>query len=341
MEMMTNHRKGMIPIADIHVVMTTVNYNEQQLAQLREAFAPAEFIALRRGDEAGIAAALERADVAVLASDLDERFLQAPRLRWIHCDHAGLNKSARPEVFERGLVVTSSAGRSGPALADHALFFMLALAFQYPAFYEAQRQHRWGVPGQEKLRGLYGQTLGIVGMGNIGTELAVRAKACGMRVHGYRRRDAEPPAGVDRLYCAERGDSLDPLLQESDYLVLAVPLSDATHHLIGERELALMKPTAGLINMARGAVIDEAALLAALREGRLAGAGLDTFSQEPLPADHPLWEAPRTLLTPHFTPPVPDRTERSIAIIRENVQRYRAGEPMRNVLTEADVYTRE
>lgn len=324
----------------IDVVLVTVVYQGAHLERLRQAFAPAEWLHLRRNDAAGIAVALERADVAVLAGDLDERFLRAPRLRWVHCDHAGLNRSARPEVFERGLLVTSSAGRSSPALAEHALFFMLALAYNFPAFYEAQRAHRWGVRGQEGMRALYGRTVGIVGVGHTGMELAVRAKACGMRVLGYRRRATAPPPGVDRLYSAGRGDSLDDLLRESDFVVLAVPLSDATYHLIGARELALMKPTAYLVNMARGPIVDEAALLAALYEGRLAGAGLDTFAQEPLPLDSPLWDAPRTLITPHVTPQVPDRTGRSVHIICENVRRYRAGEPLLNLLTPEDVYTR-
>jgi phosphoglycerate dehydrogenase-like enzyme len=282
---------------------------------------------------------LQRADVAVLAGDLDERYLDAPRLRWIHCDHAGLNRSARPEVFARGLLVTSSAGRSSPVLAEHAILFMLALAYRLTAFLEAQREHRWGVPDQDSLRGLYGRTVGIVGLGNTGAELATRCRAMGMRVLGYRRRDVAVP-GVDRLWSAEAGDTLDGLLAESDFVVLAVPLSDATHHLIGERELGLMRPTAVLVNMARGAVIDEAALLRALRQGRIAGAGLDTFAQEPLPATSELWDAPNTLITPHVTPQVPDRTGRSLEIIVENVRRYRAGESLLNQLRPEDVYTR-
>jgi phosphoglycerate dehydrogenase-like enzyme len=324
----------------IDVVLATVPYRGPHLERLRAAFAPAELVLTRRDDRPGIAAALQRADVAVLAGDLDERFLDAPRLRWVHCDHAGLNRSARPEVFARGLLVTSSAGRSSPVLAEHATLFMLALAYAFPAFYEAQRAHRWGVPAQDELRGLFGRTVGIVGLGHTGTELAVRAKAFGMRVLGYRRRATEPPPGVDVLSCADRGESLDGLLGESDFVVLAVPLSDATYHLIGARELALMKPSAYLINMARGAVVDEEALLAALRGGALAGAGLDTFVQEPLPAESPLWDAPRTLITPHVTPQVPDRTARSLDVIEQNARRYRAGEPLLNLLRAEDVYTR-
>jgi phosphoglycerate dehydrogenase-like enzyme len=243
-------------------------------------------------------------------------------------------------VFEKGLLVSSSAGRSSPVLAEHAILFMLALAYNFTGFYEAQKAHRWGIPGQDQLRGLFGRTIGIVGLGNTGTELAVRAKALGMRVLGYRRRATEPPAGVDRLYATERGEPLDELLTESDFVVLAVPLSDATHHLIGERELRLMKPAARLVNMARGAVIDEAALLRALREGWIAGAGLDTFAQEPLPPDSPLWDAPNVLITPHTTPQVPDRTGRSLDIIEENARRYRAGQPLLNQLMPEDVYTK-
>jgi phosphoglycerate dehydrogenase-like enzyme len=325
---------------DISCVLATVSYTGSHLTRLRAAFAPAELLQVRRDDAAGIAAALERADVAVLAGDLDERFLRAPMLRWIHCDHAGLNRSARPEVFARGLLVTSSAGRSSPVLAEHAILFMLALAYRLPAFLDAQRRHQWGIPDQDRLRGLYGRTVGIVGLGHTGTELALRCKALGMRVLGYRRGAAPPPPGVDVVYCAARGETIEPLLRQSDFVVLAVPLSDATHHLIGARELEQLKPGAYLVNMARGAVIDEDALLAALRSGRLAGAGLDTFAQEPLPPDSPLWDAPNVLITPHTTPQVPDRTGRSLDIIEENVRRYRAGQTMLNLLRPEDVYTK-
>jgi phosphoglycerate dehydrogenase-like enzyme len=123
-------------------------------------------------------------------------------------------------------------------------------------------------------------------------------------------------------------------------VVLAVPLSDATHHLIGPPQLAQMRPGAFLVNMARGPVVDEAALLAALRGGRLAGAGLDAFAREPLPADSPLWEAPNVLITPHVTPQVPDRTGRFLDLIAENARRYRAGEPLLNLLQPEDVYTK-
>jgi phosphoglycerate dehydrogenase-like enzyme len=321
---------------DIKTVLLTVRWADEYVERLREHLTGAEII--RTQDAAEVERALARADVAILSGDLDDRYADAPNLRWVHCDHAGLNKSARPWVFERGLLVTSSSGRSAPALAEHAILFMLLFSYRFPAFLEAQRRHQWGIPGQDQLRGLIGRTVGIVGLGNTGQELAARAQALKMRVLGYRRR-AEPVSGVDRLYAAERGDSLDDLLRESDFVVLATPLSDATHHLIGARELGLMKRSAVLVNMARGGVVDEAALLAALREGQIAGAGLDTFAVEPLPPDSPLWDAPNVLITPHTTPQVPDRTGRSLGMIAENIRRYRAGERMLNLLTPDDVYT--
>lgn len=325
---------------EIGCALVTLRYESERIERIKEACAAEEFVEAASRDEGAIDLALQRADVALLASDLDDRFLHAPRLQWVHCDHAGLNTSARPEVFARGLLVTSSAGRSSPVLAEHAIFFMLALAYDFPAFYQAQRAHKWGVEGQDRLRGLLGQTLGIVGMGHTGTDLAVRAKALGMRVLGYRRRATETPEGVDVMYCAERGDRLDPLLAESDFVVLAVPLSDGTYHMIGSRELGLMKPTARLINMARGAVIDESALIEAMQAHRIAGAGLDTAAREPLPPDSPLWDLPNTLITPHVTPQVPDRTGRSLDIILENIRRYRAEEPLLNLLGAEDVYTK-
>jgi phosphoglycerate dehydrogenase-like enzyme len=176
-------------------------------------------------------------------------------------------------------------------------------------------------------------------MGNTGKEVAVRAKAFGMKVLGYRRRSSEVPPGVDKLFSADSGDGLDALLRESDFVVLALGLSDKTHHMIGERELELIGSKGYLINMARGPVVDEAALEKALYAGTIAGAGLDTFAVEPLPQGSPLWDAPNTLITPHVTPAVPDRTARSLEIIVENIRRFGACEPMLNQLASEDLYT--
>jgi len=321
-------------------VITTVRFTGHHWERLAQALAGARILRFESPDDPQFHAALAEADVAILAADPDERILRAPRLRWIHVDHAGLNKAARPEAFRPGLAVTGSAGRSAPVLAEHAMFFALALAYEYPAFLDAQRAHRWGVPGQDKLRGLFGRTMGIIGLGHTGQELAMRAKAFGMRVIAYRRRATAQPPGVDHLLSADAGDSLNPLLDQSDFVVLALGLSDATHNLIGARELERIGPSGYLINMARGAIVDEVALIDALKEGRIAGAASDAFAVEPLPADSPLWDAPRLLITPHVTPAVPDRAAGSLDIICENIRRFRAGEPLQNLLTREDLYTR-
>lgn len=320
-------------------VLTTLQYAGAHWDRLVQALAGADIRRFASADEPGFDAALAGADVAILAKDPDLRILTAPRLRWIHVDHAGLNRAARPEAFREGLVITGSAGRSAPVLAEHALFFALALAYRYPAFLDAQRKRQWGIEGQEDLRGLYGRTMGIVGLGNTGCELALRAQAFGMRVLGYRRREGPPPPGVDMIYSADAGQGLDALLEQSDFVVLALGLSDRTHHLIGRRELALIGPCGYLVNMARGPVVDERALIEALQSSAIAGAGLDTFEVEPLPAESPLWDAPNTLITPHVTPKVPDRTGRSLEIILENIRRFGAGEEMLNRLRPEDRYS--
>lgn len=321
-------------------VLTTLAYQGAHWNGLAAALEGAEVLRFDGPDAPGFDAAVARADVAILRKDPEPSVLAAPRLRWIHIDHAGLNRAARPEAFREGLVITGSSGRSSPVLAEHALFFALALAYRYPTFLDAQRAHRWGIEGQDDLRGLYGRTMGIIGLGNTGTELAVRAKSFGMRVLGYRRRATAVPPGVDELFSADSGNGLDALLERSDFVVLCLGLSDKTHHLIGKRELGLIGPQGYLINMARGPVVDEAALIEALQQGVIAGAGLDTFEVEPLPEASALWDAPNTLITPHVTPAVPDRTQRSLDIICENIRRFKASEPLLNVLTREDQYTR-
>lgn len=322
-------------------VSSDLPFDGDQWACLKMALAPGRMIKVDTGDDAAVAAALEVAEIAILKGDLDERFLNAPRLRWIHCDHAGLTRSARPEVFEKGLIVTGSAGRSGPALAEHVMMFSLLLCSRYPDFYEAQKRHEWRrVPEMADLRALYGRTMGIIGMGHTGQALAVRAKAFNMRVLGYRRRNAPAPDGVDRMYCSDLGEGIDEILEQADVIALVVNLSDATHHLIGAEQLARMKRSAVLVNLSRGAVIDQDALIAALRDGRIAGAGLDVTTPEPLPADHPLWDTPNLLITPHFTAALPDRSERSLNMIIDNLHRYRAGHEMLNRISEEDLWSK-
>jgi phosphoglycerate dehydrogenase-like enzyme len=280
--------------------------------------------------------AASQAEIAILASDRVLSRLSLPRLRWLHCDQAGLGHAAAPDLVDR-VIVTGSAGRSAAALAEHAIMFALLLTWRYPQFYEAQKRREWlRDAGMQDLTPLAGRTLGIVGLGHTGRALAERAAVLGMKVLGYRRRDLPSPPGVAQVYAADLGGTLDPLLAQSDVVALTLSLSDATRGLIGARELGLMKPTSILISLSRGEVVDQDALLAALESGGIAGAGLDVTTPEPLPPDHPLWAAPNTLITPHFTPVSPDRAARSVDIIVENISRYRRGAALLNRLHSED-----
>lgn len=326
-------------MAELHRVLVTVPFPERKMQQLQHTLSPAEILYVDRKDQEGIRKALREVDAAIILGDVNDLILTGKHLRWVHCDLSGLTHSARQEIFDRGIRVTGSAGRTAPALSEHAILFMLALAYDIPGLLDCQRKHQWGgIPGYQDRRGLIGHTAGIVGVGHTGAVLARYLKTMGMTTLGYRRQD-EAVDGIDEMYCADRGDSLEPLLTRSDYLILTVQLSDATYHMIGEKELQMMKPSAYLINMCRGSVVDEAALVRALNKGVIAGAGVDTTEIEPLPDDSPLWDAKNVLITPHTTPTVPDRLQNSLDIICENIRRYRADQPLLNQLTIRDLYT--
>jgi phosphoglycerate dehydrogenase-like enzyme len=325
---------------EIRSVLITVPFPDQDLAELKKEFAPAEVTVTRPNDAEGIAKALESVDVAVHVWEIDDRFIAAPNLRWVHCDRAGLTKSARPEVFEKGLLVTGSAGRSAPALAQHAFFFALNLAFDARGLAEKQASHEWGgIPGYHDRLALHGQTLGVVGLGSTGREIVRLGRAFGMRIVGYTRSANVPDALVDHLLVAQSGDDIGELISQSDVIMIAAPLTDDTFHLFNEQRISSMKPSAVLINVARGQLIDHEALVAALTENRIAGAGLDVTHPEPLPTDSPLWDLPNVIITPHVSPKLVDRTQRSVQMIVENARRYRAGEPMMNQLRPEDLFS--
>lgn len=309
--------------------------------RLAHAIGSGDLVVAPRGDADATERALASVEIAILAGDLDARHLAAPHLRWVHCDQAGLERSAHPDVFRRGLRVTGSAGRSAESIAEHVLLFALLLASHYPVLYEAQRRRAWLDPaelgGAHPLRG---RTMGIVGLGHTGTAVARLATAFGMHVVGYRRRLLDPPPSVARVWSMEAGDDLRDLLRVTDVLVLAASLTDITYRLIDAPALAHLRPNAVVINVARGGILDQDALIAALQEGRLAGAGLDVTDPEPLPPESPLWTAPNAWITPHFTAAAPDRADRSLDIVLENLRRYDSGEPLLNELVPSDAWSR-
>lgn len=324
----------------IDKVLCTLPFSDDDLSQVERIFAPSEVVFCPEDDDHTIRKALGEVDVAVVAGDIDDRFLRAPNLRWVHCGHSGLAKSARPEVFDKGLLVTGSAGRSAAALAQHAFYFALALTFDARRLFECQANHVWrGIPDYENKFGLAGKTLGIVGFGHTGREMAALGKAFQMRVVAYNRSARAEAENVDQMLCAEWGDEISQLIDASDVIMLATQLTDDTYHLFSTEEFSRMRDSAFIVNMARGPVIDEEALVSALENGQIAGAGLDVFTEEPLPGSSPLWDTPNVIITPHQTPKLPDRTQRMIDTLAENIHRYRSGRPLLNTLTRSDIYT--
>lgn len=325
----------------IKKVVATVWYNKKNMYDLRRVFPDAEFCYVDFFDKEKLEKEVKDADVAILMGDVDPCLLGENALKWIHCDHAGLNGSARPEVFARGIPVTGAAGRSAPVLAEHCIYFMMQGCYHTKELLRAQENCTWGVDGMNTWRGLYGRTVGIVGMGNNGRMLADRLHAFGMNIVAY---DKFPIKGYDYIsqkYCADAGDTIQPLLEQSDFVVLTLALTDKTYHMINKDTLAQMKDGAFLVNMARGGIVCTEDLIEALKSGKLSGAGLDVFEEQPLSPESPLWKMEQVYITPHSTPQVPNRAARSVEIIRENARRFEAGEPLLNRMRPEDAMNGE
>jgi phosphoglycerate dehydrogenase-like enzyme len=249
----------------------------------------------------------------------------APGLRWIHASNAGVDHLLCRELLESDILFTNSVGAHAISISESVMGMLLFTVKHLGSHWDAQKEHRWGrVPKDE----LHGKTLGVIGLGHVGAELARLAQAFGMRVIATRRNPAKA-ANVDTLLGP--GD-LPRLLAQSDFVVMCAALTPETRGMIGERELRQMKKTAYFVNIARGALVDEDALVRALREGWIAGACLDAFAQEPLPPEHPFWSLPNCFVTPHSSANTPQLMARGIDIFVENVRRYRAGEPLVNVV---------
>jgi phosphoglycerate dehydrogenase-like enzyme len=276
---------------------------------------------------------LPEADVVLGFAVRSDNFARAARLRWIHCTAASVTGVLFPELVESDVVISNARGLHGDAMAEHALGLMLAFTRKLHHARDAQRAREWAQVAQwtesPAFGSLAGSTLGIVGLGAIGSSLAVRARALGMRVLAVRKHPAADPAPADEQWDVAR---LPELLAASDWLALVAPLTAETKGMIGARELSQMKPGARLVNLGRGALVDEPALIEALRSGRLAGAALDVFAEEPLPATSPLYDMREVLVTPHTSGLGPRYWERAMQQFTDNLRRWLAGEPLRNVV---------
>jgi phosphoglycerate dehydrogenase-like enzyme len=309
---------------------------ERWVDRLRSAFPAIRFVAVRASE---ILSEVSDAQ-ALLAGyedfDLDAVLRAAPGLRWIHSFGAGVDRWIGPGLRESPVVLTNNSGVHGPNIAEHVLALVLSFARNLPAFARSAAGHRWERGQQTHLDPIVelpGQTLAIVGLGAIGEALAVRAKAFGLRVIGVRRTTfGELPPGVDAVFPTERAGEA---LAQAHHVVNILPLTERTRGFFSRALLETFRPGAYFYNVGRGDTVDQDALVDLLRRSRIAGAGLDVTSPEPLPPEHVLWTLPNAILTNHTAGYTPAYQERTAAILLDNLDRDARGQPLRNVVDKA------
>ncbi len=278
-------------------------------------------------------------DIFVGYSLRAEQLTHAKKLKWIHSTAAGVTQLMYPELRASGIVVTNPSGVFSPTMAEHTMGLLLALARNFPDSTRHQDRGHWGQQDiwdqPQGLTELSGKVLLIIGYGSIGRELAKRAAAFNMRVWGVTRSGKGDTTHAEKIFPAQQ---LEEALPHADYIVIAAPQTPETRHLISAEQIALMKPGARLINVGRGSLLDEAALISALQSGALAGAALDVTSVEPLPPESPLWKTPNLFITPH-TSAVSDRLwHRETALLMDLLERWFDGREMFNQIDFARGY---
>jgi phosphoglycerate dehydrogenase-like enzyme len=276
-------------------------------------------------------AQLQDADIFAGFNLLPGQLAAARKLKWIHVTAAGVAQLMRPDVRARGITITNSRGVHAITMAEHTIGLLIALARKFPASIRFQEQRRWAQQEiwESRPSELQGATLVIIGFGAIGGELARRARAFGMRVWAVTRSGRADESLAERVFPSTE---LARVLPEADYLVLAAPETPSTHHMIGEAQLAAMKPSACLINVARGSLVDESALINALERGIIAAAALDVAEKEPLPSESPLWSAKNVLITPHTSSVSNQLWPRQQKLLLENLERWFAGRELINLV---------
>ncbi|SFS08668.1 D-2-hydroxyacid dehydrogenase (NADP+) [Halomicrobium zhouii] len=262
---------------------------------------------------------------ALVTFAYEPAFLDAD-LDWIHSVQAGVDRFPFEDLSDRGIRLTNSTGIHGDAVGETVFGYMTSFARRLHVYRSNQERREWGPPAWDEAFTLAGQSVTVVGLGTLGRGVASRADCLGMHVTGVRR----TPTPVDHVERVYTPTDLTEAVADARFVVLTVPLTEETRKLVGEFELDAMRSDAYLINVARGAVVDQAALLDALESGGLAGAALDVFEDEPLPADSPLWEMDDVVVTPHVAAATRDYADRIAALVRENCRRLEAGRSLAN-----------
>lgn len=343
-----------VPAAIALSPIFSARYRTRDLERVREAAPGSRIVML--SSEGHADGPLDEVEVLlrgfVTAQVFDRVVARAPRLRWVHSASAGVERVLTPATRDRGLTITNARGVFSHPIAEYVVLMILAVSRRLPQLLELQRERTWQPLEGAELRDV---TIGIVGFGSIGRTVAALASPFGARIVAIRRRASEAersetPAEPEGVLDGERAapaprvdrllgpDGLPELLGESDFVVLATPLTPETENMIDEAALARFKPGAWLINVARGALVDERALLRALDEGPLGGAVLDAFREEPLPPSSPLYDRQNVILTPHTSWSSGRVLDRSIELFCANLRRYAAGEPLLNVVDPAAGY---
>ena len=262
---------------------------------------------------------------AVVTFAYDEAFLTAG-LEWIHSIQSGVDRFPFDELRDAGVRLTNSTGIHGDAVGETVAGYMLQFARGLHRYRSNQERREWSRADWDEAFTLSGETVCVVGLGTLGRGVAARADALGMDVVGVKR----TPTPVDHVRTVHPSPDLRAAVADATFVVVAVPLTDETEGLVGAAELEAMRDDAVLVNVARGSVVDEDALVDALQRGAIGGAALDVFETEPLPEDSPLWGMDEVVVTPHVAAMTDDYYERIAALVRENARRFDAGEPLSN-----------
>jgi phosphoglycerate dehydrogenase-like enzyme len=297
------------------------------MAELRSAFPQVDFVT---GDSPEVLAATAGEAEVAFGYVTPELLRAAPKLRWVQSPSAGVEWLQNvPELADTDILVTNTRGAHADTIAEHAMGMLIFLTRNFYSLFQSQQQRVWQRPLEKEGVGLAGMTMGIIGLGRIGRAIARRAQAFDMNIIAVDAHEVPKPDHVSELALLER---LPELLHRSDVVVVATPITPETQGMLGPSQLILMKPTAYLLVMSRGGIVDEETLARMLRDGRLAGAGLDVTAVEPLPAESELWAAPNIIITPHCSPSSQQTRDNIVGILRENLNRYLAGKALMNLV---------
>ena len=325
-------------------VLVTIPFTDQELQKLREVSPRLHFTTIQAREPGEVPKEIWARTEVLYTDQLLPAPEQVPALRWLQFHWAGIDFAVNYPLFKKpDLMIATLSGAAAPQMAEFAMAVLLSLAHRLPELGAHQTRSEWPRDRWERFRPqeMRNSMVGIVGYGSIGRELARLLKAFGATIlatkqdvmhpedTGYTIPGLGDPGGdlFDRLYPYQ---AVKSMMKESDFVVVTTPLTPETRGMIGAAEIAEMKPTAFLINMGRGGVVDQGALLSALLERRIAGAALDVFTDEPLPANSPFWKAPNTIITPHVAGMSVNYNARAIDLFVENLKRYLTGAPLLN-----------